>query len=100
MGLNSYITYHIDPRAFREKGVQNKLDEPIEVIPTEEDRESVLKRLSAPFTAPPKPTKAELEMLIHEGLNANQIADRCQVSLIRVRNWFKHYQINFKKITA
>lgn len=93
---NSYISYHIDPRAFRENGEQNKLDEPIVVIPTEADREKVLKRISAPFTAPRKPTKLELETFILEGLNADQIADRWQVSPIRVQNWLKYYKIVLK----
>lgn len=93
MTHNSYISYHIDPRAFRESGEQNKLDNPIEVIPTKEDEESILKRLSAPFTAPRKPTKLEMDALILEGLSADQIADRWQVSLIRVQNWLKGYNI-------
>ena len=100
MNQNAYISYHIDPRAFREKGEQNRLDEPVEVVPSKEDEESVLNRLRAPYSTPPKPTKLELETLIREGLCASEIADRCQASLIRVQNWLQVYKIHFKKLAA
>ena len=100
MNQNPYISYHIDPRAFRERGEQNRLDEPLEVIAEKEDVESVMKRLCAPFSAPPKPTKLELETLIRKGLNSVEIADRCQVGLIRVQNWLQIYKINYKKLAA
>ena len=58
---NPYVSYHIDPRAFRESGIQNKLDDPIEVTPPKEDADSVLKRLCTAFTSPRKPTKVESE---------------------------------------
>lgn len=98
MAPNPYTTYHIDPQAFRENGTQDRIDEAIEVNPTPEDVESVLKRLRSPYTALRRPTKPELEKLVCEGLSTGYIADRCQVNAISVQNWLRLYKINFKKV--
>ena len=97
---NPYVSYHIDPRAFRESGIQTKLDVPIEVTPPKEEAESVLKRLRTPFTSPRKPTKPELEKLIRDGMSASKIAEQWQTSTICVQNWIQTYKLNFKKLVT